>query len=90
MQSGAPFVFVSVQSLVFGFTMSFSHGNNNNNNNNNEDFYSALPPATAGAQRAYKKIRSKQQNTQNQKTHSHTKTSLEQYTYECNPCTHGI
>ena len=50
--------------------------------NNNEDLYSVLSPTTAGAQRAYKKIRSKQQSTQNQKTHSHTKTSLEHYTCE--------
>ena len=55
---------------------------NNNNNNNNEKLYSALSPTTAGAQRAYKKIQSEQQSSQNQKTHSHTKISLEHYTYE--------
>ena len=54
---------------------------NTNNNTNNEDFYSALSPTTAGAQRAYKKTRSKQQSTHNQKSHSHTKTPLEHYTY---------
>ena len=53
-------------------------------NNNNEDLYSVLSPTTAGAHELTKteKIQSKQQSTQNQKTHSYTKTSLEHYTYE--------
>ena len=47
--------------------------------NSNDDFYSAISQATAGAQRAYKKIRSKQ-STQYQQTHSHSKPSLEHCT----------
>ena len=51
---------------------------------NNEDFYSVLSPTTAGAQRHYEKIRSKQQSTQNQKTHfAHKNIPRALYIYIC-------
>ena len=47
--------------------------NNNNNNNRNEDFLSALSPATADTQRAYKEnaISIRFHNTQYQDAHIH-------------------
>ena len=52
------------------------------NNSKNNDLYSTLAIPNYSWGTTYKKIQSKQQSTQNQKTHSHSKTSLERYTYE--------